>query len=110
MIEGPNGTPIRGIKERASKQCALSNDQRQKNPTLLASRTPVGVKLQGASVEGPNRFLATHMPKARLFTRSLIRRTAGCGPACPVVWEGRTSDRPPYPDLGKGFNVSGFQG
>jgi len=28
---------------------------------------------------------------------SLIRRTAVCGPACAVVREGRTSDRPPIP-------------
>jgi hypothetical protein len=27
---------------------------------------------------------------------SLIRRTAGCGPACPVVWEGRAGDCSPY--------------
>jgi len=25
-------------------------------------------------------------------------RTAGCGPACPVVWEGRAGDCSPYPD------------
>src|ERR1700681_2809146 len=36
--------------------------------------------------------------KARLPTSSSTRRTAVCGPACTVVWEGRTSDRPPYPD------------
>ena len=30
---------------------------------------------------------------------SLTRRTAGCGPACPVVWEGRTGNRLPYPDI-----------
>src|SRR6267143_1268356 len=30
---------------------------------------------------------------------SSTRRTAGCGPACPVVWEGRTGDRLPYHDL-----------
>jgi hypothetical protein len=30
---------------------------------------------------------------------SLIRRTAVCGPACTVVWEGRTGDCLPYPDL-----------
>ena len=28
----------------------------------------------------------------------LTRRTAGCGPACPVVWEGRSREVPPYPD------------
>src|SRR5271170_3738154 len=26
-------------------------------------------------------------------------RTAGCGPACPVVWQGRAGDRSPYADL-----------
>jgi hypothetical protein len=31
---------------------------------------------------------------------SSTRRTAGCGPACPVVWEGRTGNRLPYPDQG----------
>jgi hypothetical protein len=30
---------------------------------------------------------------------SLIRRTAVCGPACTVVWEGRTGNRLPYPDF-----------
>ena len=29
---------------------------------------------------------------------SLIRRTAGCGPACPVVWQGRRGDPLPYAD------------
>src|ERR1700752_376567 len=28
----------------------------------------------------------------------LIRRTAGYGPVCPVVWEGRRRETPPYPD------------
>ena len=28
----------------------------------------------------------------------LTRRTAGCGPACPVVWEGRSREASPYPD------------
>src|SRR5271157_4284920 len=29
----------------------------------------------------------------------LIRRTAGCGPACPVVWQGRRGDPSPYADF-----------
>ena len=29
---------------------------------------------------------------------STIRRTAGCGPACPVVWQGRRGDPSPYAD------------
>src|SRR6266849_7467100 len=28
----------------------------------------------------------------------LTRRTAGCGPACPVVWEGRSCEAHPYPN------------
>src|SRR6266700_3094497 len=28
----------------------------------------------------------------------LTRRTAGCGPACPVVWEGWSCEASPYPD------------
>ena len=28
----------------------------------------------------------------------MICRTAGYGPVCPVVWEGRSRERPPYPD------------
>ncbi len=28
----------------------------------------------------------------------LIHRTAGYGPVCPVVWEGRSRETPPYPD------------
>ena len=36
-------------------------------------------------------------PNSRL-TGSLTRRTAGCGPACPVVWQGRVGDHSPYAD------------
>jgi hypothetical protein len=31
-------------------------------------------------------------------TSGLTRRTAGCGPACPVVWEGRGREASPYPN------------
>jgi hypothetical protein len=30
---------------------------------------------------------------------SSTRRTAGCGPACPVVWQGRVGDHSPYADF-----------
>ena len=30
-------------------------------------------------------------------------RTAGCGPACPVVWEGGGPSPSPYPDFGLGI-------
>src|SRR5262249_14158389 len=36
-------------------------------------------------------------PPAGTGVRS-IRRTAGYGPVCPVVWEGRSRETPPYPD------------
>jgi hypothetical protein len=32
---------------------------------------------------------------------SSTRRTAGCGPACPVVWQGRVGDHFPYADWEK---------
>src|SRR5215472_17916091 len=32
---------------------------------------------------------------------SSTRRTAGCGPACPVVWQGRVGDHSPYADSKK---------
>src|SRR5664279_4003502 len=34
-----------------------------------------------------------------LSGNSSIHRTAVCGPACAVVWEGRRGDSPPYPDF-----------
>src|SRR5262249_54175691 len=39
----------------------------------------------------------------------LIRRTAGYGPVCPVVWEGRSRKTSPYPDGARQrFNVGRF--
>ena len=40
---------------------------------------------------------------------SLTRRTAGCGPACPVVWEGRSCKASPYPDQAKSGQVFGHR-
>ena len=34
-------------------------------------------------------------------------RTAGCGPACPVVWQGRRGDSPPYADCRDGIPFAG---
>jgi hypothetical protein len=39
--------------------------------------------------------LASHDWSLRI---RLTRRTAGCGPACPVVWQGRAGNRAPYAD------------
>src|SRR5215204_1383688 len=41
----------------------------------------------------------TRPPPRRRTAAGLIRRTAGYGPVCPVVWEGRSREAPPYPDL-----------
>jgi hypothetical protein len=60
MTEGPNGTPLRGIKGMASKQRDLRDDRRQKSQYCLAFRRQAGVKPRGASRKGPNRLLATH--------------------------------------------------
>jgi hypothetical protein len=38
---------------------------------------------------------------------SSTRRTAGCGPACPVVWQGRVGDHSPYADLRTGAHSLG---
>ena len=35
---------------------------------------------------------------------SSTRRTAGCGPACPVVWQGRVGDHSPYADCAGMFD------
>jgi hypothetical protein len=39
----------------------------------------------------------------------MIHRTAGYGPVCPVVWEGRRRETPPYPDLHTMSVVCGLQ-
>ncbi|HTT22558.1 MAG TPA: helix-turn-helix domain-containing protein, partial [Candidatus Sulfotelmatobacter sp.] len=43
-------------------------------------------------------LLCPAWPSAHGRAIRLIRRTAGCGPACPVVWQGRRGDPPPYAD------------
>jgi hypothetical protein len=52
------------------------------------------------------RHTAERSPRSKLgrptrHTPALLTstpRTAGCGPACPVVWQGRRGDSPPYAD------------
>src|SRR5580704_3919874 len=61
------------------------------------------------SMEAGGLARAQHRPAQCLFRLAwdspidcegycLTRRTAGCGPACPVVWEGRSCEASPYPD------------
>ena len=42
-------------------------------------------------------FASLGLTELRLMV-SPTRRTAGCGPACPVVWQGRVGDHSPYAD------------
>ncbi len=65
------------------------SDKRQKNQLQLA----LAFTGEGRS-EAPIR---SDFHDCSLIPSS-IYRTAGCGPACPVVWQGRTGDRPPYAD------------
>src|SRR2546423_1031186 len=48
-----------------------------------------------------NRLLQVTRPAfPRRSADRIIHRTAGYGPVCPVVWEGRSRETPPYPDFG----------
>src|SRR5208283_2240396 len=97
----PERYPARGIKGKASEQRDLRDDRRQKKPILFglaeASRgeAPRGIQ---EGTESPSGDALCRKPG--YFTPSSTRRTAVCGPACTVVWEGRTGDCPPYPDCG----------
>src|ERR1700760_3763178 len=42
----------------------------------------------------------------RGFAARIIHRTAGYGPVCPVVWEGRSRETAPYPDGGPSMTAS----
>ena len=52
-----------------------------------------------ARLRHANRILPiTRSGVRRGFISCLIQRTAGYGPVCPVVWEGRSRETAPYPD------------
>ena len=59
----------------------------------------LGYTAEGASTQLADARFKTPAatPPAGTGVRS-IRRTAGYGPVCPVVWEGRRRETPPYPD------------
>ena len=46
----------------------------------------------------PNAYFAKLGLPLMVGRFSLIRRTAVCGPACTVVWQGRRGDPSPYAD------------
>ena len=105
----PERYPARGIKGKASEQRDLRDDRRQKKPILFglaeASRgeAPRGIQ---EGTESPSGDALCRKPG--YFTPSSTRRTAVCGPACTVVWEGRTGDCPPYPDYAREIDDIGW--
>ncbi len=51
------------------------------------------------SIALPNVYFdSLGIPRLTVETDRITRRTAGRGPACPVVWEGRSCKASPYPD------------
>ena len=47
----------------------------------------------------PNAYFTSLGPPAMVRGISSTRRTAGCGPACPMVWQRRAGARSPYADF-----------
>src|SRR6266481_6109640 len=78
----------RGIAAQDGAKTAGSSD----GPWHLANTPALKIALSNAY------FARSGFPRSRLMVRS-TRRTAGCGPACPVVWQGRVGDHSPYADF-----------
>src|SRR5258707_13437 len=78
------------------------------NQTKSAAARPRQRKFLGFSFTGerePRRRIGDGQGSASFANGasvgpSLIRRTAVCGPACTVVWQGRVGDHFPYADCG----------
>jgi hypothetical protein len=77
------------------------SDKRQKNQLELAFMDESRSEAPRVSEEGTEALTAkrgTESPVIDEEDDSSTRRTAVCGPACTVVWEGRSREAPPYPD------------
>ena len=78
--------------------------KRQHNQNQLAFGSSGQVKLVSSDRKGPERLWWREKPKARMESfasvgsKSQLIRTAVYGTVRTVVWEGRMSDCPPYPD------------
>jgi hypothetical protein len=78
--------------------------KRQHNQNQLAFGSSGQVKLVSSDRKGPERLWWREKPKARMESfasvgsKSQLIRTAVYGTVRTVVWEGRTSVCPPYPD------------
>jgi RNA-directed DNA polymerase len=88
----------RGIAAQEAAQTAGSSD----GPWHLANSPAVKLaRLLCRTLSSPR----SGFPSSRL-TVGLTRRTAGCGPACPVVWQGKRGDSLPYADSGSFLSCS----
>src|ERR1039457_3991365 len=85
--------------------------KRQKNQNQLAFGSSGQVKLVSSDRKGPERLWWREKPKARMESfasggsKSQLIRTAVYGTVRTVVWEGRMSDCPPYPDPQKRWST-----
>jgi hypothetical protein len=91
--------------EVGSRNAHLDGAMRQNTGSARPARQDRRVKPDGAVMQGPEASSAIHAsqtpavaPPAGTGVRS-IHRTAVYGPVCTVVWEGRSREAPPYPDL-----------
>ena len=81
-------TPCAGVgKDLAAKTAGSAH-----GPWRLANSPALSIALPNAY------FDSLGVPRLFVGADSSTRRTAGCGPACPVVWEGRSREASPYPD------------
>ena len=86
-------------KVRFSRLCARGVDRTLAATTAGSSHGPWRIAISpalGAAL--PTLTSIRSAFPGCLPDASSIHRTAGCGPACPVVWEGRGCEASPYPD------------
>ena len=106
MLNGPDaGCGLRSGSSGRGIRSDLRNSANGAWAKTWPHRRQVALTVRGGSQIHPDFILHCRMPTSTrlgfrdsLFTDCLTRRTAGCGPACPVVWEGRSCEAPPYPD------------
>jgi hypothetical protein len=96
-----------GAKECAIKTldslCPAATPRRRPGPGGTNCRQPTWPLAAGEQPRAETRHAKHVLRSTRLgFRRAptvrIIHRTAGYGPVCPVAWEGRRRETPPYPD------------
>jgi len=85
---------------RFAELCALGVSKNLAAKTAGSAHGPWRIGQQPRlNIAFPHRLLEA-LWSSQVVRWSLAQsvRTAGCGPACPVVWQGRRGDSPPYAD------------